>query len=64
MKVREAPFALRVVRRREGNAAIVYRRRLSSDAQENLAERLERVAGAAARLLGGLRDPAGGRSCH
>jgi hypothetical protein len=44
VKVRDAPFALRVVRRREGNAAIVYRRRLSSDAQDKLAERLERVA--------------------
>ena len=29
MRLREAPFALRVVRRHEGDAAIVYRRRLT-----------------------------------
>ncbi len=40
MKLREATFALRVVRRRDGDAAIVYRRRLTETGQE----RLERVA--------------------
>lgn len=39
MKVREASFALRVVRRRTGDAAILYRRRLTSRG----AERLDRV---------------------
>lgn len=39
MKIREATFALRVVRRRNGDAAIVYRRRLT-----NGKERLDRVA--------------------
>ena len=38
MKVREASFALRVVRRNAGDAAIVYRRRLT-----NGKERLDRV---------------------
>lgn len=40
IKVREASFALRVVRRRTGDAAILYRRRLLSRGQE----RLDRVA--------------------
>lgn len=40
MKVREASFALRVVRRRTGLAAILYRRRLTPAGQE----RLDRVA--------------------
>ncbi len=40
MKVREASFALRVVRRRSGDAAILYRRRL--DTRGN--ERLDRIA--------------------
>lgn len=40
MKIRSAGFALRVVRRRAGEAAILYRRRLS-DRHE---ERLDRVA--------------------
>ena len=40
MSVREAAFALRVVRRREGDAAIVYRRALD----ERQRERLTRVA--------------------
>ncbi len=40
MKIREAPFALRVVRRRVGAAAILYRRRLT----EKNEERLDRVA--------------------
>ncbi len=40
MKIREASFALRVVRRRAGDAAILYRRSL--DAKMN--ERLTRVA--------------------
>jgi len=39
-KLREAPFALRVVQRKEGRAAIVYRRR--ADAQGR--DRLQRVA--------------------
>lgn len=43
MKLREAPFALRVVRRREGDAAIVYRRRLL----DNGKERLEKMAAVA-----------------
>ena len=40
MRVREASFALRVVRRRAGDAAILYRRRLLTRGQE----RLDRVA--------------------
>ncbi len=40
MNIRQAPFALRVVRRRAGDAAILYRRRLTA----NGAERLDRVA--------------------
>jgi len=40
MKVREASFALRVVRRRAGEAAILYRRRLTPKGNE----RLDRVA--------------------
>ena len=39
MNIREAPFALRVVRRRTGEAAIVYRRRLT----EKKEERLDRI---------------------
>ena len=39
MKVRQAPYALRVVRRRAGDAAIVYRRRLT----QNGSERLDRI---------------------
>ena len=37
---REAPFALRVVQRREGLAAIVYRRRVN----DHMEERFDRVA--------------------
>ena len=40
MKIRHAPYALRVVRRAQGDAAILYRRQLT---QKN-EERLERVA--------------------
>jgi hypothetical protein len=40
MKVREASFALRVVRRRSGDAEILYRRRL----MERGEERLDRIA--------------------
>lgn len=40
MKIREAPFALRVVRRSGGDAAIVYRRELDQKHRE----RLTRVA--------------------
>lgn len=40
MKVREASFAMRVVRRRSGLAAILYRRRLMPSGQE----RLDRIA--------------------
>lgn len=40
MKLREASFALRVVRRQEGDAAIVYRRRLTDQGEE----RLDRIA--------------------
>jgi hypothetical protein len=36
VKVRQASFALRVVRRRTGDAAILYRRSLSSNQQEKL----------------------------
>lgn len=36
MKVRQASFALRVVRRRTGDAAILYRRSLSANQQEKL----------------------------
>lgn len=40
MNVRKAPFALRIVRRRDGDAAILYRRRLTEKGEE----RLDRVA--------------------
>ena len=40
MRVREASFALRVVRRRAGDAAILYRRRLTRSGKE----RLDRIA--------------------
>jgi len=40
MNIRRASFALRVVRRRDGDAAILYRRRLTDKGEE----RLERVA--------------------
>jgi hypothetical protein len=40
MKIREANFALRVVRRRAGDAAILYRRRLTAKGEE----RLDRIA--------------------
>lgn len=40
MNVRQASFAMRVVRRRAGDAAILYRRRLTSNGHE----RLDRVA--------------------
>ncbi len=40
MKIREAPYALRVVRRVQGDAAILYRRRLTQKGEE----RLDRVA--------------------
>jgi hypothetical protein len=36
MKVREASFALRLVRRRTGDAAILYRRRLDARGRERL----------------------------
>lgn len=36
MKVRQATFALRVVRRRTGDAAVIYRRSLTSTQQERL----------------------------
>jgi len=36
MKIREAPFALRVVRRRSGDTGIVYRRRLTKKGEERL----------------------------
>jgi len=36
VKVRQASFALRVVRRRTGDAAILYRRSLSANQQEKL----------------------------
>jgi hypothetical protein len=36
VKIRQASFALRVVRRRAGDAAILYRRRLTSNGQEKL----------------------------
>lgn len=36
MKLREAPFALRVVRRHEGDAAVVYRRRLLLGGEDRL----------------------------
>ena len=63
MKVREAAFALRVVRRRTGDAAILYRRRLNGNGKE----RLDRVASlsplafsaAAALLRGAVRSVAG-----
>ncbi len=40
MKIREASFAVRVVRRRAGEAAILYRRRLTDKGEE----RLDRIA--------------------
>ncbi len=36
MKIRQAAFALRVVRRRSGDAAILYRRSLDAKHQERL----------------------------
>lgn len=36
MNVRQASFALRVVRRRAGDAAVIYRRRLDEKGQERL----------------------------
>lgn len=36
MKVREASFALRIVRRRSGDAAVLYRRRLDLKGRERL----------------------------
>lgn len=36
MKIRQAPFALRIVRRRAGYAAVVYRRRLTANGRERL----------------------------
>jgi len=36
MRIRDASFALRVVRRRAGDAAILYRRRLTGKGQEKL----------------------------
>lgn len=41
MKIREAPFAIRVVRRREGEAAIIYRRQHTPQGRD----RLTRLAG-------------------
>lgn len=38
MKVREASFALRVVRRRSGDAGVLYRRRLDLKGRERLAK--------------------------
>jgi len=51
MRVREASFALRIVRRRSGDAAIVYRRSLNRKHQERLTKvsgisPLQYVAGA------------------
>ncbi len=40
MNIRQAPYALRVVRRASGDAAIVYRRRLTDRGEE----RLDRIA--------------------
>jgi hypothetical protein len=50
MNIRQAPFALRVVQRRDGLAAILYRRRLNVKHEE----RLDRVA-----ALGPLATTAG-----
>ncbi len=36
MKLRESPFALRVVRRNEGDAAIIYRRTLTKEGKDRL----------------------------
>ena len=54
MNIREAPYALRVTRRRDGDAGVIYRRRLNGRGEE----RLDRIAGisplafsAASRLL-------------
>ena len=52
MRVRQASFALRVVRRHTGDAAILYRRRLTASGEE----RLDRVAG------GSPLSPAAGSS--
>ena len=40
MNIRQAPFALRVVRRGTGDAAVIYRRRLTTRREE----RLDRIA--------------------
>lgn len=53
MKIREAPFALRVVQRRGGKAAVVYRRRLAKNGQERL-DRIAAISPAAFTAAGGL----------
>ena len=55
MRIREAGFALRVVRRRQGVAAIVYRRTLD----EKREERLTRIA-----AIGPLAFTACGTRCE
>lgn len=67
MKIREASFALRVVRRKDGDAAILYRRKL--DLKRN--ERLDRVGSlsplayaAGASLLRGAVRATGGQGAR
>jgi hypothetical protein len=63
MTIREAPFALRVVRRRAGDAGILYRRRLTQKREERL-DRIGLVSplafsSGAALLRAGIREIAG-----
>jgi hypothetical protein len=53
MKIREATFALRVVRRRGGDAAILYRRRLTPSGKERL-DRISAISPLAFSSGGGL----------
>ena len=63
MNIREAPFALRVVRRRSGDAGIVYRRRLTKKGEERL-DRIGSISplafsAGAALLRSGVRKSSG-----
>ena len=53
MKLSEAPYALRVVRRRGGDAAILYRRRLTESHEEKL-DRVGAIAPLAFTASAGL----------
>jgi len=60
MNIREAPFALRVVQRKEGKAAIVYRRAADAKGRDRL-QRVAAISPLAYTAAGGLlRDAADG----